>query len=80
MPDDTVLAIVRERAGCLTCRGGFLLDGFPRTVGQAEALDALLAEQQVSLDAVLSFELPLERIVKRLAGRRTCVGCRRSTT
>ena len=76
VPDDTVLAIVRERAGCLTCRGGFLLDGFPRTVGQAEALDALLAEQQVSLDAVLSFEMPLERIVKRLAGRRTCSGCK----
>ena len=76
MPDDTVLGIVRERSACLKCRGGFLLDGFPRTVGQAEALDALLAEHSVSLDGVLSLQLPLERIVKRLAGRRT-VGCKR---
>ena len=75
VPDDTVLAIVRERASCLTCRGGFLLDGFPRTVRQAEALDALLAECQVSLDGVLSLEMRTERIVARLAGRRTCAGC-----
>jgi adenylate kinase len=76
VPDDTVLGIVRERAGCLRCRGGFLLDGFPRTVRQAEALEALLAEQHVSLDGVLSFQMPIERIVTRLAGRRTCVQCR----
>jgi adenylate kinase len=76
VPDDTVLAIVRERASCLTCRGGFLLDGFPRTVRQAEALDALLAEHGVSLHGVLSFEMPIEKIVARLAGRRTCVGCK----
>jgi adenylate kinase len=76
VPDETVLAIVRERAACLTCRGGFLLDGFPRTVPQAEALDALLAEHHVCLDGVLSFEMPIERVVTRLAGRRTCVSCK----
>jgi adenylate kinase len=74
--DDVVVAIVRERAGCLRCRGGFLLDGFPRTRAQAEALDNLLTEQGVTLDAALSYELPLEEIVVRLSGRRTCPECK----
>jgi len=74
--DEVVVSIVRERAGCLRCQGGFLLDGFPRTVAQAEALDEMLAEQGVELDAVLSYELPLEEIVARLGGRRTCPGCK----
>jgi len=68
--------MVRERAGCLRCRGGFLLDGFPRTEAQAKALDALLAELGVALDAVLSYELPLGEIVARLSGRRTCPACK----
>jgi adenylate kinase len=74
--DALVVALVRERAHCLRCRGGFLLDGFPRTLAQAEALDELLAEQVVSLDAVVDYELPLEEIVARLGGRRTCPGCK----
>ena len=74
--DSLVVSMVRERAGCLRCRGGFLLDGFPRTVPQAVALDALLDDQGVVLDAVLSYELPLDEIVNRLSGRRTCDGCR----
>src|SRR6476661_7874828 len=57
--DETVLAIVAERSKCLRCGGGFLLDGFPRTVAQAEALDKVLTAQNVALDAVLSYELPL---------------------
>jgi adenylate kinase len=73
--DDLVVTMVRERAGCLRCRGGFLLDGFPRTVAQAEALDALLTDLGVGLDAVLSYELPLEEVVDRMGGRRTCGGC-----
>jgi adenylate kinase len=76
VPDDVVVALVRERAACLRCRGGFLLDGFPRTVSQAEALDALLTEQGVVLDAVVSYELPTEEVVARLSGRRTCAGCK----
>ena len=76
VPDDTVLAVVRERAECLRCRGGFLLDGFPRTVPQAEALETLLVEQQVTLDAVLSLDMHIDRIVARLAGRRTCAECK----
>ena len=76
VPDDTVLGIVRERARCLRCRGGFLLDGFPRTVAQAKALSDLLQEEGVGLDAVLSYELPMDRIVSRLGGRRTCEDCK----
>lgn len=76
VPDSTVLDIVRERSRCLNCRGGFLLDGFPRTVPQAEALDALLEESRLRLDAVLNYVLPMNTIVNRLSGRRTCAGCK----
>ena len=76
VPDTTVLEMVRERVRCLTCQGGFLLDGFPRTVVQAEALTDMLKEQGVFLEAVLSYDLPLDQIVSRLSGRRTCPGCK----
>jgi adenylate kinase len=76
VPDDVVVALVRERANCLRWSCGFLLDGFPRTVAQAEALDAILAELDLSLDAVLNYELPVEVIVTRLSGRRTCPVCK----
>jgi len=74
--DLVVVTMVQERTGCLRCRGGFLLDGFPRTVAQAEALDALLVAQGVILDTVLSYDLPLDEIVDRLSGRRTCAQCK----
>ncbi len=77
VPDETVLALIRERAKCLRCNGGFLLDGFPRTIAQAEALEEILAENGVKLDAVLSYELPLEKIVARLGGRRSCPQCKK---
>ncbi len=54
-----------------------MFDGFPRTLTQAKALDALLTEQGVFLDAVLSYEMPLEEIVARLGGRRTCPACKK---
>ncbi|HPC61130.1 MAG TPA: adenylate kinase [Verrucomicrobiota bacterium] len=76
VPDSTVLDLVAERVECLRCGGGFLLDGFPRTVPQAEALERMLAKEKIGLDAVLSYELPLERVVARLSGRRTCPGCK----
>jgi adenylate kinase len=76
VPDDTVLAIVAERVGCLRCESGFLLDGFPRTVAQAEALEKLLQGEKLKLDAVLSYELPIDQVVARLSGRRTCPGCK----
>jgi adenylate kinase len=76
VPDEIVLRLVSERAVCLRCRGGFLLDGFPRTVAQAEALEEVLTDQKGSLDAVVEYELPLEIIVARLSGRRTCSICK----
>src|SRR5262249_17521068 len=76
VPDEIVLGLVSERAVCLRCRGGFLLDGFPRTVAQAEALEQVLTDQKSSLDAVVSYDLPLEKIIARLSGRRTCSICK----
>ena len=74
--DETVLAMVRERSRCLRCRGGFLLDGFPRTVVQAEALENLLKWERRALTAVINYDLPADVIVARLSGRRTCPGCK----
>jgi adenylate kinase len=76
VPDSTVLDIVRERVECLRCKRGFLLDGFPRTVAQAEALQSLLRENQIALDGVLSYELPVEAVVERISGRRMCSKCK----
>jgi adenylate kinase len=76
VPDEIVLEMIAERQGCLRCHGGFLLDGFPRTVAQAEALEKLLQKQNVKIDAVISYELPIEEIVARLSGRRTCGKCK----
>ena len=74
--DKLVMSMVRERAGCLRCHGGFLLDGIPRTLNQAQILESILSELGVDLDAVLSYELPLEEIVDRIGGRRTCSECK----
>ena len=76
VPDEIVLGLVTERSNCLRCGGGFLLDGFPRTVAQAEALQECLIENQIQLEAVLSYDLPLEQVVSRLSGRRTCPACK----
>lgn len=74
--DETVLSIIQERTKCLRCHGGSLLDGFPRTAAQAKALDELLESLGVGLDAVISYEMPIEQIVARLSGRRTCAQCK----
>ena len=76
VPDSTVLEMVRERKECFQCPGGFLLDGFPRTLAQAESLGGMLAGERISLNAVVSYELPLDEIIERLGGRRTCEGCK----
>ncbi|HTL68276.1 MAG TPA: nucleoside monophosphate kinase [Lacunisphaera sp.] len=76
VPEEALLAIVNERCRCLRCAGGFILDGFPRTLRHAEALDLLLAEQGLALDAVIRYELPAAEIVPRLLGRRICPTCR----
>jgi|CZKI01.1.fsa_nt_gi adenylate kinase len=74
--DETMLELVGERGRCLRCCGGFVLDGFPRTVAQAEALDALLKREGVGLDLVFDYELPTKEIVARLSGRRLCPECK----
>jgi adenylate kinase len=76
VPDTTVLSMVAERTRCLRCCGGFILDGFPRTVAQAAALKELLDLEHVTLSAVINYELPIDKIVARLSGRRTCSGCK----
>lgn len=78
VPDETVVNMVRERTHCLHCEGGFLLDGFPRTVAQAEALQTLLREEKLSLDAVISYELPVQQVMDRISGRRVCTNCKAS--
>jgi adenylate kinase len=74
--DETVLAMVHERVRCLRCTGGFLLDGFPRTVAQAEALEQLLRAEALPLTAVIQYDLPIDKVVQRLAGRRVCANCK----
>jgi len=74
--DELVVEMVRERSDCLRCEGGFLLDGFPRTVTQAKALEQMAAEIGIELDGVICYDLPIEKIVDRLSGRRTCEACK----
>jgi adenylate kinase len=76
VPDSTVWEMVRERIACLRCKGGFILDGFPRTLAQAQAFHELLVQETVALDAVVNYELPLPTIINRLSGRRTCLHCK----
>lgn len=76
VPDATVWEIVRERITCLKCEGGFILDGFPRTVAQAESLKQLMDSEGLGLTAVVSYALPFDEIVVRLGGRRTCEKCK----
>jgi adenylate kinase len=69
VPDDLVVALIRERLGQGGTNGGFVLDGFPRTVAQAEALDVMLEEMGRELEAVLEFQLGEEEAFRRLLGR-----------
>jgi adenylate kinase len=69
VPDEVVIAMVTERLAESDCDGGFVLDGFPRTVNQAEALDRRLVDLGVPLHAVLCFEADEEELLRRLAGR-----------
>ncbi len=74
-PDEVVIGIVRDRLTESDCQSGYLLDGFPRTVTQAEALTRILKELGTPLPTVVSLEVSEEELVRRLAGRRTCEGC-----
>jgi adenylate kinase len=69
VPDDIIVAIIAQRLTEADCRGGYLLDGFPRTIAQAEALDAMLRSQGTPLDAVLELDVPEDELLRRLAGR-----------
>lgn len=73
--DEIVLAILRDRMGDPDCAKGVILDGFPRTAGQAEALDALLAEQGMTLGAAISLEVDDGAMIDRVSGRYTCAAC-----
>ncbi|MEW6662795.1 MAG: adenylate kinase [Bacillota bacterium] len=75
VPDQVTVGIVEERLAEEDCQKGFLLDGFPRTVPQAEALKELLQKKGVTLDAVLNIKVPAEKLVSRLTGRRVCRNC-----
>ena len=71
VPDDVVIGVVKDRIAKDDCAKGYILDGFPRTVAQAEALEAM----GVELDKVIDLEVPDETIKRRLSGRRVCEGC-----
>jgi adenylate kinase len=75
VPDGVIIGLVRERLQAADCVRGYILDGFPRTVAQAEALEKTLLELRLSLDHVLCLEVPPEDLVVRIAGRRTCRAC-----
>ncbi len=69
VPDDIILAVIADRLAQDDCQGGYLLDGFPRTLGQAEALDRMLVQQQTPLDVVLELQVAEDELFSRLAGR-----------
>jgi len=72
VPDDLVVSIVKERLRQPDAARGFILDGFPRTIPQAEKLEQALASDRKALDAVISLEVPIETLVERISGRRSC--------
>lgn len=75
VPDEVVIGIVKERLQAKDCEKGFILDGFPRTIPQAQALDRVVKELGKEIGSVLSLEVDEEEIMERLSGRRTCAGC-----
>lgn len=75
VPDGVVIGIIEQRLKQSDCEKGFILDGFPRTVAQAEALDKVLENLGRKIDHVVSVDVPSEELIKRLTGRRTCKNC-----
>ncbi|EHM09760.1 adenylate kinase family protein [Thermanaerovibrio velox DSM 12556] len=75
VPDDLIIAMMEDRLSKEDCAGGFLLDGFPRTLPQAEALDRLLSKMGIKLDGVVLLDVSDDVVVERLSGRRVCRSC-----
>ena len=75
VPDELVNRLVAERLGEPDCAGGFLLDGFPRTLVQGQALEEALKDMKSALDAVVYFDVPRQELIRRLTGRRACPEC-----
>jgi adenylate kinase len=75
VPDEVVIGLIEERLKESDCEKGFILDGFPRTVAQAEALEKVLENMGRKIDHVIDIEVPEEELLKRLTGRRTCKKC-----
>jgi adenylate kinase len=75
VPDEVTIDMVKTRLQEKDCQPGFLLDGFPRTIAQAEALDRILEEMKLSLDAVINVSVPDDILIKRISGRRMCRHC-----
>ena len=75
VPDELVVDLVVDRVNQEDCADGYVLDGFPRTIPQAEALTKALASQGQKLDYAIDVDVPDENIVRRMSGRRACVGC-----
>lgn len=75
VPDEVIVGVIKGRIAESDCANGFILDGFPRTIPQAEALDAMLEDMQMGLDAVIEVRVPDEMIVERITGRYACAKC-----
>lgn len=75
VPDDMIIGIIAGRLDHDDCRNGFILDGFPRTVPQAEALDAMLKDKGLTMDHVISIEVDDDAMIKRITGRFSCAKC-----
>lgn len=75
VPDEVMVGVIKARIAEPDCAGGFILDGFPRTIPQAEALDAMLDDMYMGLDAVIEVRVPDEMIVERITGRYACAKC-----
>ena len=77
VPDELVVGIIEQRLAGADCRKGFLLDGFPRTLPQAQALERILKKLNMRIDGAVSIDVPRAELIRRLAGRRTCRDCGR---